>query len=150
MDVFEAGWVLGGCVVTVRNFSFVGCSWSAVFVGTIACLIFQLLLVMAGFGFGLLGIDVPTAEGAPQAVTWAVFCWWAVSGVISAFAGGWVAANFSESFTAEGRATHALMAWALSVLIVVGVAGMAANSTLANSLGGPTATAMAQYTRLAD
>ena len=36
-----------------RNFSFVGWSWSAVFAGVIASLVFQILLLMAGMGFGL-------------------------------------------------------------------------------------------------
>ena len=103
---------------------------------------------MAGFGFGLLTVDVPTAEGAPKAVTWAVFAWWAVSGVMSAFLGGWTAASFSESFTPEARATHALMAWALATLIVVGAAGFAATSSTAGHLVGPTGTAFAQYQRL--
>ncbi len=106
--------------MALRNFSFAGWSWSAVFVGAIVSLIFQVLLVMAGFGFGLLSIDVPAAESAPTAASWAVFCWWAVSGVISAFAGGWAAANFSPGFTAESRAAHGLLAWALATLVVVG------------------------------
>ena len=133
----------------IRNFSFTNWSWSAAFAGALAAVMFQVLLAMIGFGLGLLTIDVPTAGAAPKAVSWAVFTWWAVSGVISAFVGGWVAANFSPSFTAEERATHGLMAWALSALIVIGAAGLAANSTLASSLGGPTATAMAHYTRMA-
>jgi hypothetical protein len=136
--------------VTARNFSFVGWSWSAVFVGTIACLIFQLLLVMAGFGFGLLSIDVPTAESTPQAVTWAVFCWWAVSGVISAFAGGWVAASFSETFTPEGRAAHGLVAWALATLLVFAAAGLSISNSFAGNLIGPVGTVTAQYRALAE
>jgi hypothetical protein len=131
--------------VTIRTFSFVGWTWSAVFVGAIVSLIFQVLLVMAGFGFGLLAIDVPTAESAPTTASWAVFCWWAVSGVISAFAGGWAAANFSASFTAEGRAAHGLLAWALATLVVVGAAGLSASNSIAGDLAGPTVSAIGQY-----
>jgi hypothetical protein len=132
-----------------RSFTFSGWTWSAVFAGVITALVFQVLLVMAGFGFGLLTIDVPTADNAPKAVTWGVFTWWAVSGVIGAFAGGWVAANFSDSFTPEGRATHGLMSWALATLIVVGVTASAAN-TIAGNLIGPIGTSYAQYHRLTD
>ena len=128
-----------------RNFSFVGWSWSAVFAGVIASLVFQILLLMAGMGFGLLSIDVPTADSAPKAISWAVFAWWAVSGVISAFAGGWFAANFSEMFSAESRATHGLMAWAVATLIVIGAATFAAGNSIGNTLVGPTGTVMAQY-----
>jgi hypothetical protein len=128
-----------------RSFSFTGWTWSAVIAGVVASLVFQVLLSMAGFGFGLLTIDVPTADNAPKAVTWAVFAWWGVSGVISAFVGGWVAANFSDSFTTEGRATHALMAWAVATLIVVGATAMAGSNSIAGNLSGPTGTALAQY-----
>ncbi len=127
------------------TFTFRGWSWSAVFVGAIAALIFQALLSMLGFGLGLLSVDVPTAESAPRAVTWAVFAWWVASGVISAFVGGWVAANFAETFNAEARATHALIAWALATLIVMGAGGFAAGNSVAGSLGGPVATSFAQY-----
>jgi hypothetical protein len=136
--------------MALRTFTFTGWSWSAVFAGVVASLIFQVLLIMAGFGFGLLSIDVPTADSAPKAVSWAVFAWWAVSGVMSAFVGGWVAAHFSEAFTAETRATHGLMAWALATLIVIGTAALAAESSLAGNLGGPTGTAIAQYQRLSE
>src|SRR5882724_11919495 len=137
------------CAVT-RDFSFDGWSWSAIFVGAIVALVFQILLVMAGFGVGLLAIDIPTADAAPKAISWAVFCWWAVSGVISAFAGGWAAANFSETFTAESRAAHGLIAWAVATLMVVGVAGLAATNSVASDLAGPTGAAIAQYRNFTD
>jgi hypothetical protein len=140
----------GERVVAIRTFSFAGWSWSAVILGTIASLIFQVLLVMIGFGVGLLSISVPTAENAPTAVSWAVFCWWAVSGVISAFAGGWVAANFSETFTAEARAAHGLVAWALATLLVVAAAGFGTANSIAGDLGGPTTTVIGQYRTLSE
>src|SRR5947208_3477537 len=136
--------------MALRNFTFAGWSWSAVFAGVIASLVFQLLFVMIGFGVGLLTLDVPTAETAPKAVSWAVFAWWAVSGVMSAFVGGWTAANFSPAFTPESRATHGLMAWGLATLIVIGAAGLASSSSLATSLMGPTATTMAYYQRASE
>src|SRR6266550_1660183 len=123
--------------MAIHTLTFRGWTWSAVFASVIASLIFQVLLTMAGFGLGLLTIDIPTADSAPKAVSWAVFTWWAVSGVISAFVGGWVAANFSTSFTAEGRATHGLMAWALATLLVVGSAAFTAGNSIGSGLLGP-------------
>jgi hypothetical protein len=131
--------------MALRTYTFAGWTWSAVIAGVVAALIFQVLFLMVGFGLGLLSIDVPTAESAPKAVTWAVFAWWAVSSVMSAFAGGWVAANFSESFSAEARATHALMAWAIATLIVIGAAAFTTGNSIAGGLGGPTSTVLAQY-----
>ena len=134
--------------IRTYTFTFTGWSWSAVFAGAIASLIFQALFAMLGYGLGLLSVDVPTAESAPKAVSWAIFAWWAVSGVMSAFAGGWVAANFSPAFTAEARATHGLMSWALATLIVLGAGAAAANSSIANNLIGPSGPAFANYQRL--
>jgi hypothetical protein len=131
--------------MALQSYSFSNWSWSAVFAGTIAAVMFQVLLSMAGYGFGLLTVDVPTVDSAPKAVSWAVFAWWAVSGVISSFAGGWVAGSFSASFTAEGRAAHGLGAWALSALIVIGSASLAASNSIAGNLAGPTTTVLSQY-----
>src|SRR4051812_35247807 len=128
--------------------SFRGWSWSAVFVGVVAALIFQALLSMLGFGLGLLTVDVPAADSAPKAVTWAVFTWWAVTGVISAFVAGWVAANFSDAFSAEVRATHGLVAWALATLLVIAATGFSASTSVAGNLGGPAVTAFGQYRTL--
>ena len=136
--------------MAVRTYSFAGFSWSAVFAGVIASLVFQVLMVMVGFGLGLLTTDVPTAEAAPKAVSWAVFAWWAVSGVMSAFVGGWTAANFSPTFTPESRATHGLLAWALATLIVIGAAAFTSSSSIASTLMGPTATTLAQYQRYSE
>lgn len=133
--------------MVLKTYSFSGWTWSAVFAGVVASLIFQVLLLMAGYGFGLLTIDVPTAEGAPKAVSWAVFAWWAVAGVISAFVGGWVAGCFSETFTAESRAAHALMTWAVATLIVIGTAAFATNTSIAHGLAGPAGTVLTQYDR---
>src|SRR5438067_13513135 len=69
---------------------------------------------------------------------------------MSAFVGGWTAANFSPAFTPESRATHALMACGLATLIVVGAAGLASSSSLATRLMGPTATTMAYYQRASE
>jgi hypothetical protein len=136
--------------MTLRSYSFSGWTWSAVIAGVVTSLIFQVLLLMAGYGVGLLTIDVPTGDAAPKAVTWAVFAWWAVSGVISAFVGGWVAGCFSDMFTPESRAAHALMSWAIATLIVIGSAAFATNTSIAHGLAGPTGTVLTQYGRLLD
>jgi hypothetical protein len=133
-----------------NNLSFKGWSWSAVFAGVVASLMFQVLLSIVGFGAGLLSFDIPTADNAPKALSWGVFSWWAVSGVVSAFVGGWIAANFSDGFTKEGRATHALMAWAVATLLVVGATAFAASTSVAGTLAGPTGTALGQYRSLTE
>ena len=71
-----------------NNLSFKDWSWSAVFAGVVASLVFQVLLAIVGFGAGLLSFDVPTAENAPRAVSWAVFGWWAVFSLAGAALAG--------------------------------------------------------------
>jgi hypothetical protein len=138
--------------MALKTYSFTGWTWSAVVVGVIGSLIFQVLLMMLGVGLGLLAVDVPTADSAPKAVSWAVFTWWAASGVASAFAGGWLAANFAETVTPEGRGAHALGAWALATLIVVGTAGLTAggSATIASNLAGPYTGAYSQFARMSE
>jgi hypothetical protein len=137
--------------MALRTFTFTGWTWSAVIVGVIGSLIFQVLLMLLGVGFGLLAVDVPTADSAPKAVSWAVFTWWATSGVASAFVGGWLAGHFAETVSPEGRGAHALAAWAIATLIVVGAAGAAAGSaTIASNLAGPYTTAYSQFNRLSE
>lgn len=138
--------------MALRTYSFAGWTWSAVIVGVIGSLVFQVLLMLLGVGFGLLAVDVPTADSAPKAVSWAVFTWWAASGVASAFFGGWLAGQFAETITPEGRAAHALATWAIATLIVVGAAGATAggSATIASNLAGPYTSAYSQFNRLTE
>ncbi|MEK9284690.1 MULTISPECIES: hypothetical protein [unclassified Bradyrhizobium] len=93
----------------------------------------------AGFGIGLLAIDMPTASSAPAGAGWAAFVWWAVSGIIAAFLGGAVAAANSPDQTGLGRAGHAMAAWAVATVVVVGAAAMlpASATSIASNLVGP-------------
>lgn len=123
---------------TVSNAFFVW-TWSAVLAGVFASLVVQILLTMLGLGIGLLAIDIPTASSAPAGAGWAAFVWWAVSGIIAAFVGGVVAAVNSPDQTDFGRIGHALAAWAVATVIVVGATAMipAFAGNIAANLAGP-------------
>ncbi|WGD54134.1 hypothetical protein QA641_09675 [Bradyrhizobium sp. CB1650] len=123
---------------TVPNVFF-GWTWSAVLAGVFTSLVVQILLTMLGFGIGLLAIDIPTAGSAPAGAGWAAFVWWAVSGIIAAFLGGAVAAANSPDQTALGRVGHAMAAWAVATVVVVGAAAMlpASATSIASNLVGP-------------
>jgi hypothetical protein len=130
---------------------FFGWTWSAVLAGVFASLVVQILLTMLGFGIGLLAIDVPTAQSAPAGAGWAAFVWWAVSGIIAAFVGGAVAAANSPDQTGLGRVGHALAAWSVATVVVVGAAALipASATSIASNLVGPSYAASARVAALA-
>jgi hypothetical protein len=122
-------------------------SWTAVLAGTVAALIVQVMLTMLGLGIGLISIDSGTAADTPTGVSWAAFLYWAISGIIAAFIGGWVAGAVTAPGTGGG---HALAAWAVATLVVVGAGMLAATSSasIAANLVGPTANSIARYDAL--
>src|SRR5262247_3747541 len=113
-------------------------SWTSLLAGVVAALIAHVLLVMLGLGIGLLSMDTSTVATSPVGVSWGAFLYWAISGIIAAFVGGWVAGAVSPAFTGGA---HGLAAWALATLIVVGAAtlGVGSTASIANNLVGPTA-----------
>src|SRR5947207_1088024 len=134
----------------VATISFFGWTWSAVLAGVFASLVVQILLLMFGFGVELLAVDAPTAAGAPAAAGWVAFVWWAISGIIAAFVGGAVAAANSPDQSGIGRVGHALAAWAVTTVVVVGATAMTASSAtnLAGNLSGPSYAASARLAYL--
>jgi hypothetical protein len=122
-------------------------SWAAVLAGVAAALVVQVLLTMLGLGIGLINLDTSSAAATPVGVSWGAFAYWAIAGIIAAFIGGWVAG----AMTAPGTgAAHGLAAWAVTTLIVVGAATLAAGTTasIAGQLVGPTATSVARLNDL--
>jgi hypothetical protein len=126
--------------------AFFAWTWSPILAGVFASLVVQILLAMLGFGIGLLAIDVPTAQSAPAATGWAAFVWWAVTGIIAAFVGGAVAAANSPDQSGLGRIGHAMAAWAVATVVVVGAAALMPLSagSIAGNMAGPAYAATAR------
>jgi hypothetical protein len=126
------------------NIDTAGWTWSAVAAGVIASLIVQVILVMLGFGLGLVGADVLSTT--TQAM-WLAFAWWTFSGIFAAAVGGWVAGMFSPTRDEGLKGVGGLTAWAIAALIVVGISGLAAGAgtTVAGALAGPAMTASMSY-----
>src|SRR5256885_15354213 len=101
---------------------------------------------MLGFGIGLLAMDFPTASSAPAGAGWAAFVWWAVSGIIAAFAGGAIAAANSPDQSGLGRVGHSMAAWAVTTVVVVAATTVTASSAtnIASNMAGPAAAATAR------
>lgn len=121
-------------------------TWSAVAGGVIAALIVQALLTMLALGVGLFSIDLPTAASAPATLSTAALLWWIASGVFSAFVGGAVAGAYAPVASDRARTVHAVAAWAVASLIVIGASSVAAGggSTLVGHMAGPGASVTAQ------
>jgi hypothetical protein len=125
-------------------------SWTAVLAGIVASLVIQVMLTMFALGIGLVSIDVPTAATAPTAISTAALLWWICSGVFAAFIGGAVAGVLTPFAAPLSRTAHALAAWAIAVLIVVGFSSLSAGTAtaVASSVAGPGVVATARLQTL--
>jgi hypothetical protein len=95
-------------------------SWGAVFAGAALALAAQLILNLLGIGVGASTFSPATGEG-PSATSFSIGAatWWAVSGIIAAFVGGYTAGRLAGQPKESSGAWHGLTAWALATLVVI-------------------------------
>ena len=93
-------------------------SWAAVFAGVVIAIVCQMVLSLLGAGIGLSTVD-PLRYSSPDASSFGIGAgiWWAVSSVISLFAGGWVAAHLAGSPEKTDAALHGLLTWGLAAIV---------------------------------
>ncbi|HEX2112906.1 MAG TPA: PhnA-like protein [Alphaproteobacteria bacterium] len=124
-------------------------SWGAVFGGVVISLITQFLLSMLGVGIGVSTVDPATGD-TPAASTFSISAaiWWTVSGIISAFFGGWIAARLSGALAASA-ALHGLVTWATTMLLVLYLLTTAAGALIGGAFGflGTTLSGMGETVR---
>jgi hypothetical protein len=123
-------------------------TWSAVAGGVVASLIIQAMLTMLALGVGLVAVDLPTAANAPITVSTAALLWWVASGIFAAFVGGAVAGAYAPVTNDKARVVHAVAAWAIASLIVLGTAAASTGGT-ANVVSNMANPAASVSTRLA-
>lgn len=112
-------------------------SWGAIFAGVVVALVTQILLTMLGAGIGLATVRPAASDGAAAStLSIAAGVWYVVSGIISAFVGGYIAARMSGRTTATTGALHGLTAWAFSTLFVLYLLTTAAGSIVGGTLSG--------------
>lgn len=101
-------------------------SWGAVFSGVVVAVVAQLLLNMLGIGVGAWTID-PGSGDNPSAASFSIVAglWWAVSGIIAAFIGGYIASRLSGKPKPSTGAWHGLVTWAATTLVVFFLLGTA-------------------------
>jgi hypothetical protein len=115
-DYVAANVAAGPAVVdTLRRIS-----WGAVIAGVVISMITQFLLSMLGLGIGISTIE-PASGDSPAASTFSISAaiWWTISGIISAFVGGWVAGRLSGALSPTSAALHGLVTWATATLLVL-------------------------------
>ncbi|MFP4418471.1 MAG: hypothetical protein ACLFSB_14480 [Chitinispirillaceae bacterium] len=88
-------------------------SWGAIFAGVFVALGVQILLGFLGAAIGLAAVD-PTNPGT---FTIAAAIWLIISGIVSLFAGGWVAGRLSGEPVGLDRAIHGVVLWGLATLV---------------------------------
>ena len=95
-------------------------SWGAIFAGVVVGLVVQVLLTMLGVGIGVATLDPGSADNpAVATASIASGVWYAVTGIIAAFAGGYVAARMSGKAEATTGALHGLTTWAFTTLLML-------------------------------
>ncbi|WP_375461116.1 PhnA-like protein [uncultured Enterovirga sp.] len=119
-------------------------SWGAILAGVVTALVSQLILNLIGIGIGASTLDPMTSDN-PAASTFSIGAgiWWALSGIVAAFAGGYVASRLSGRPKESTGGWHGLTSWAATTLLVFyllstavgGLVGGAFN-TVSSAIGG--------------
>jgi hypothetical protein len=95
-------------------------SWGAVLAGVALTLVVQLLLNLLGVGIGMASLDPGAADNpAARSLSIAAGIWYVVSGIISAYAGGYFAGRLSGSPLGPVGALHGITTWAVTTLVVL-------------------------------
>ena len=112
-------------------------AWGAIFAGVVVALVVQVLLTMLGAGIGMATLDPGTADN-PAAATFSITAaiWWVISGIIAAFAGGYIAARMSGRTVPTTGALHGLTTWAFTTLVVLYLLTTTAGSLVGGVLSG--------------
>ena len=94
-------------------------SWGGILAGVVAALVTQLVLNMIGIGIGASTLNPMTGDN-PSASGFSIGAgiWWAVSGIIAAFVGGYIASRLSGRPKSSTGGWHGLTSWALTTLVV--------------------------------
>jgi hypothetical protein len=105
-------------------------SWGAIIAGVVVALAIQVLLAMLGAGVGLATIEPAQQGDNPSATSMGIGAaiWWALSGIVAAFAGGWVAARLAGVPSREAGMLHGVATWAAATLVVLYLLSSTASS----------------------
>ena len=109
-------------------------SWGAIFAGVVVGLVVQVLLTMLGLGIGVATLN--PANGDASSFSIASGIWYVLSGIIAAYAGGYIAARMSGKTVATTGALHGLTTWAFTTLLVLYLLTSAVGSIVGGAFSG--------------
>jgi hypothetical protein len=113
-------------------------SISAIIFGVLAALLTQMLLGLAGVGFGLASFTITgnsAANPSFSAMSIDTAAWWIGSGIIASFVGGIVAGRLCGSPRHSTAGWHGFVAWCATTLVVVWMLGTALGGVLGGTFG---------------
>jgi len=112
-------------------------NWGAIIAGAVIALIIQFLLSLLGVGIGAATLD-PATGNNPDAGTFSIVSavWYAITGIIAAFVGGFIASRMSGKTLASSGALHGLTSWAVTTLVLLYLLTTAIGTLVGGALNG--------------
>jgi hypothetical protein len=108
-------------------------SWSAVFAGVVVALAVHLALTLLGLGIGAATIN-PLEESDPtRGLTTGSAIWFALSTILSLFAGGWVAGRLAGVPRRTDSLLHGLVTWGATTLAMFWMLGTTVGALLSGT-----------------
>lgn len=94
-------------------------NWGAVFAGVALALVVHLIISMLGLALGVAAVD-PQAGDNPTLTEFSIGAgmWWAISGIVAAFAGGVAAGRLSGTPKESTAGWHGVISWAFTTLFI--------------------------------
>jgi hypothetical protein len=115
--------------------------WGAILAGVALALVTQLILSMIGAGIGLATLDPGTGDNpSASGFSMAAAIWWAVSGIIAAFIGGFAAGRLAGVPKESTAGWHGLGSWAVTTLVIAYLAVTTATTILGGTFSALTST----------
>jgi hypothetical protein len=114
-------------------------SWGPVVAGIAVALVVQILLTMLGVGLGLAAL-IPSSGTASEVATISTVgaAWYVISGILAAFAGGYIAGRAKGNSIPSVGGLHGLVSWAATALIVMYLMTSAVGSLVGGAFAGVT------------
>jgi hypothetical protein len=112
-------------------------SWGAILAGVVVALALHVLLSLLGTGIGFATLQPAEPGQTPSAASigMGAAAWWAISGIVTAFIGGWVAARLAGIPSRGAGTLHGLASWAATILVVLYLISSTATSMIGGALG---------------
>lgn len=94
-------------------------SWGAIFAGVAIALSIQLLLNLLGLGIGASTIDVRQGDTPGSGLATGAGVWFAVSALLSLFAGSWAAGRLAGVPNREDGMLHGFTTWSVTTIATI-------------------------------